>query len=625
VAAAGPSLAILLLLISRAEPARAQTKSLYWERFDVSLTVLENGDVSVLERQQIHFTDGTFTNGFAVIPLEKTEGIGQVSVREVGGAEYAERSYSTDPYTFYTDESEGELAIEWFFPPVSQDTRTFELEYVVHGAIRIDAAGDKLQWIAISNERDFPVRAAAVTVSLPQGASFQLVDSFGVPTTWEQSGNVARYQATEELSPYDTFEIGVVFRHGFIPDRRPAWQAAEDAREFYDLSVKPAATLGLGALAVALAFGGPLLAYGAWYLRGRDPQVGPLPDHLNEPPTNDPPGVLGTLIDEQADLVDLTASIVDLARRGHLAIEETETAMFGGLKSRDHSFRRTQNPKDPLHPFEQEILAGLFPGGAATSRLSGLKNKFYTRLPAIQRKMYDEVRHRGYFATAPDSARGVWRGIGIVVLVVAFFGGMVVGPILAPLAETSVCVFFALAIAGVAILVAGQFMPVKTRKGAEAATRWRAFKTYLERIEQFTDLKAAGELFERYLPYAVVFGLNQSWVRKFAALGDVPTPVWYGPHVGRPIATSGPRGGGVQAAPIPAGGAGAPGGPGGLQGVSEGMAGNLQNMSDGLTRMLNSTGRTLGSAPSSSGRGGGFRSGGFSGGGGGGGGGRGFR
>jgi hypothetical protein len=96
--------------------------------------------------------------------------------------------------------------------------------------------------------------------------------------------------------------------------------------------------------------------------------------------------------------------------------------MFGGLKGRDHSFRRTENPKDHLHPFEQEILAGLFPGGAATSRLSGLKNKFYTRLPAIQRKMYDEVRHRGYFATAPDSARGVWRGIGIVVLVVAFFG-----------------------------------------------------------------------------------------------------------------------------------------------------------------------------------------------------------
>jgi hypothetical protein len=52
----------------------------------------------------------------------------------------------------------------------------------------------------------------------------------------------------------------------------------------------------------------------------------------------------------------------------------------------------------------------------------------------------------------------------------------------------------------------------------------------------------------------------------------------------------------------------------------------LASMSAGLTSMLNSTGRVLGSAPSSSGTsgGGGFSGGGFSGGGGGGGGSAGF-
>lgn len=616
---------LALLAAPGANHASAQTKTLVWENYDVTLTIEPDGDLRVEERQVIRFLSGTFTQGWAVIPLDRTEGIDGVTVADGDGAQYQEVGYSADPYTFSTHRGEEGLEIVWSFPPVSEDVRTFTLSYTVHGGLRVAGEGDTLQWIAIDNERDFPVQAATVRVRLPQGASFLAIDSAGVETVWNQvsDGRAVVFEASQPLSPYDTLEVGIKFTHGVIPDQAPAWQAAEDLKDTYELTVRPLATLGFGALAALVGLGGPLLVYLLWYTRGRDPRVSAVPEYITEPPAPVPAGVLGTLVDEKADLPDITATIVDLARRGHLSMEEIETTLWGTIRSKDFVFRRLDNPTDHVLPFEQEVLAGLFPGQAREQKLSALQNKFYVRLPAIQKKLYQELINFRYFTISPEAVRSRWRTWGVGLLVMAFLGMSVLSAFLVPLASTAPCVFGGLAVTGVALLVAGQYMPVKTVAGAEAAARWLAFKTYLTRIEQLTDLSKAADLFERYLPYAVAFGLSQSWVRKFSGLANVPSPAWYGPYRGpvlRPVGAGRAASGGPLASP-PAAGAG-----GGLQGVSEGMAGGLQNMSSGLSQMLNSAGRVLGSAPASSGSGGGgFRGGGFRGGGGGGGGGRGFR
>ena len=48
-------------MLAVGQPVRAQTKSLYWEGWDTTLTILPNGDLHVVERQRINCTDGTFT------------------------------------------------------------------------------------------------------------------------------------------------------------------------------------------------------------------------------------------------------------------------------------------------------------------------------------------------------------------------------------------------------------------------------------------------------------------------------------------------------------------------------------------------------------------------------------
>ncbi|MEX0788113.1 MAG: DUF2207 domain-containing protein, partial [Anaerolineales bacterium] len=417
---------LLVLMALSWIPARpqaaAQNKTLIWERYDVTLTIQPNGDLAVEEQQRIRFTSGTFTQGYAIIPTNKTEGIDTVSVTDGDGARYQSVGYSSDPYTFSANSTGDGLEIVWSFPPVSGEARTYILSYVVHGALRVSPQGDTLQWIAIDNERDFPIEEASATVHLPRGASFLEIDSAGISTEWNQNsaGTAVVFRATEPMSSYDTLEVGIKFTHGVIPDRAPAWQAAQDLQDTYDLTVRPLATLGFGAVAVLIGLGGPLLVYLLWYLRGRDPKIDAVPEYLTEPPGTVPPGVLGTLVDERADLPDVTATIVDLARRGHLAMEETETTLWGAVRSKDFVFRRLQNSKDHLLPFETEILQGLFPGQATEQKLSGLQNKFYTHLPSIQRKLYDEVIHFKYFSISPEAVRSRWRGFGILLVVVGF-------------------------------------------------------------------------------------------------------------------------------------------------------------------------------------------------------------
>jgi hypothetical protein len=601
--------------------ARAQSKTLVWDRYDVSLTIQPNGDLRVVEHQQIRFTSGTFTHGYRVIPLDKTEGISNVSISEPGGQTYQQVGYGGTPYTFTAQTSGGNLEIYWYFPQLSNTTRAYDIAYTVHGGVRIYDSGDKLQWIAIDNQRDFPIEEASTTVFLPPGAKFMTIDSAGVNTQWRQSGDgtSVSFVADHGMSASDRMEIGVEFTHGIIPANPPSWQASVDQEESFNRTWRPVLNLLVGLIAVLLALGGPIGVYLLWYTRGRDPKVAGIPEYITEPPDNLPPGILGTLIDERADMQDVVASIVDLARRGYIKIEETETEGFLGLGSSDFVFHKTNDDLGELTDYEREIMRGIFTGHKTERELSDLKNKFYTRLPDIQKDLYKQLVTHGFFRSSPDRTRKLWIGIGIAVLAVAFVSGFVFFP-LATYAGALTCLPLALGVSGVAALVAGNFMPAKTRAGAEAALRWKAFKTYLSRIDQLKDIKESSDLFERYLPYAIAFGMNQSWVHKFSTMTNTPAPGWYIPY-GIPYGTGGGGRPGGLASPSSMTGSGS----GGLQSMSDSLSGGLQSMSDGLTQMLNSTGRVLGSAPSSSGSGGGgFSSGGFSGGGGGGGGSAGF-
>lgn len=604
--------------------AAAQTKSFYWERFDVQMTLRENGDIDVVETQVLNFSGEPFTFGFGTIltgSAGNNDAITNISLRE-GDQNYV-RAASASPGTFQITESSREVRIDWYFPPATgQHTYTFS--YTIKGGIIVGTdeagSGDQIFWKAIPSDHPGRINNSTVTIHLPQGVTPQrqidsgnyLVEGFAdgnsqlVETRVSENGRIVTYKLTQPLLSGSALEVRVQFPHGILDIPVPDWQQRQQNSDVYAL-------IGL-ALSLLLLLGGPLTVIAWWYVRGRDPETGlVVPEYVTSLPSSLPPAVVGTLIDEKADMRDIISTLVDLAQRGYISISEN--------KMRSHIFKLENESKDGLRPFEVQFLKDIF-RRKKERKLSELRYKFANRLPKLRKMLYEELLSEGLVDRSPDKVRTRYAVGAAFILVVAIILFIVLVAILPEDAGfVALCGSLALGVTAVFLGIVGRHMPTKTAKGAEEKAKWNAFHKYLQHLEDQQDLEQAAELFEKYLPYATAFGMDRSWIRKFSSVQNTPMPRWYIPYgMGRAIRQGG------YGRPAPSGGGAAPQMPS-LDSAAKGMAGGLESMSAGLTRMLNSTASTLRSTrPSSttSGRSSGGFSGGFSGGSSGGGGSRGF-
>ncbi len=603
---------LALFLLSPLTPnAAAQSKSVTVLRRDAEITILSNGDIHFEEVWETRFEGGPFTFAFRSIPLNKVEEITNWGVRE-GSTIYSSGSGST-PFTYKLSSEGGERKITWYFLPTTNQTRTFTLSYTLKGALAIYDEGDQFFWKFIESDRGYTINSASVTVRLPaafsteqlEGATFFNGDA---TSDWQiVDGQTIAYRGGPFYSG-DEWEIGVKFPHGVVNAAPPPWQSIADNQWLYNLEAIVAALIFL--------ISGGMGVYLIWYLWGRDKPVGVMAEFFPRPPDDSPPAVAGTLIDERADMQDIIASLVDLARRGYLKIVEKPSIKPLAIKS-DFTFVRSEKDDGDLLPYERRLLRSIF--GRKTERdLNALKNKFYTKLPAIKEELYEEVVARGFFSTSPEKVRARYDCFSALLLIVIGGIAFIIFAVFTEYTPLAGCVSGSLIVFPIGLLILSQFMPRKTERGARAAAQWKAFQRYLKNIDKYTDVAEAKEQFERYLPYAIAFGLEKTWVEKFAAV-DAPVPVWWETYY--PIHPT--RGGARRGMAMPASGRGRGSGVPSLDQAAGGAFSGLEAMSTGLFTMLDSASSILTSAPSSSGSGGGG-GGGFSGGGGGGGGSSGF-
>jgi uncharacterized membrane protein len=627
-------LVVLVLALSLVSVVGAQSKELRWHRWDADIQINSDGTFTVQEEYEIEFTQGEFTFGYRDVDINQFVEIRGIRVRE-GAVEY-EESRSEQANTYYWTISDGKYVINWFFPPTENATRVFTVEYTVVGGIIIsEEVGDRFFWKAVG-EHAFPVESSTVTVRMPPGAT---VDTsiepafFGPDATYTIADDLTSVTFVAGYIPVNQeFEVGVRFPHGYVPAEKPPWQDGYEKEQAWNDQQRPMYNLLLGSLGVLLLVGGPLAIYLLWLFRGRDPKVKGVPSYITEPPSDLPPGLAGTLLDEKADLQDIIATMVDLARRGAIEMEERERKVFGLTTHKDFVFRKRDDFSESLRDYEKLLIKEMF-GGKAEVELDDLKYKFYTAIPELQKAIYKETVAEGLFPASPKAVRGRYLALGIVGLVLAVGVGFCVMAALGDRIEAVICPFVSLGITSIVLLAVSRVMPAKTREGAGEAAKWNAFRTYLRGTERYADLESVTDQFDRYLPFAIAFGLERTWIGKFSRIESTPMPPWYIP-LGMPryrTGVPGTSGGSMTAG----GGSGsrdlrgeaarpAPS----LDGMSDQLFGGLSGMSSGLFTMLNSTSRTFTSVPHSSSSGGfsggGFSGGGFSGGGGGGGGGAGF-
>jgi len=385
----------------------------------------------------------------------------------------------------------------------------------------------------------------------------------------EKNGNVVDFTLLRGLLPYEGVTIGVGWPAGHISSR-PS-----------ETSERLAGAVRWSPLVIPLVVFP--LAFKTWQKRGRDPKEGSYVVRY-EPVEGTSPAELGTLVDHTAHMPDITATLVDLAVRGFIRIEEiTESHLFGLSKSTDYIIHiiRKRSEWTSLKPHEQRYLEALSkaaPRDGYVVKVSELKDKFYKSLPKIRDAIYDNLVASGFYLQRPDKVKGRWIGLAVLT---AFVGGG-----LAVLATARMWVMISpvalIAAAGLSALIVFVFaliMPARTVAGALAREATLGFKEFLGRVEseRYRKMITSPEMFERYLPFAMAFGVEENWAKAFEDIYREP-PSWY------------------------------TGGTGHFSAIN--FASSIGNMSSAAASSMSSS-------PSSSGSGGGGSSGGGSGGGGG--------
>ncbi|WP_420174665.1 DUF2207 domain-containing protein [Luteococcus sp. OSA5] len=419
--------------------------------------------------------------------------------------------------------------------------QTYEISYQLHGIVdptNAESGLDEVNWNVIGDGFTVPIRNASTTLVMPtevtrtacwvdRTQTCQRTSTDGAEVTYRHN-NLAEGEPMQVVAgvPAGTFvnaEPELVTR--FNPTRAFAPNLANAA--------------GAGGILVA----GLLLVVRAARRHGRDevyvgltPGLAPEPGMAGAtrrssrkapvavqftPPAGVTPGEIGTLVDEKADPRDVTATLIDLAVRGHLTIEQT------GKKTWTFTRSRPRVPQQLL-PHEKKVLEHLFSKGNQVTTKQ-LKNKRYAKLfPQARSALYKQVTGgRHWFSSSPQTTRIVWLAVGLLVAGMGLLG-FILGMLLLNLAWPGL----ALLVVGLALAVVSPWMPARTAEGSAALAQARGFELYLRTAEADQLRFEEGEdIFSRYLPWAIMFGVAERWSKLFEQLAaegryDMQ-PGWY--------------------------------------------------------------------------------------------------
>src|SRR6185312_4497437 len=110
-------------------------------------------------------------------------------------------------------------------------------------------------------------------------------------------------------------------------------------------------------------------------------------------------------------------------------------------------------------------------------------------------------------------------------------GGLIIAlgaPLSARYQLSPMPVVLAALVSGLIVFLFSSYMPARTTAGARTLERLLGFEEFLSRVEKehYERVVKTPEMFERYLPFAMAFGVERKWARAFQNIYREP-PKWY--------------------------------------------------------------------------------------------------
>jgi uncharacterized membrane protein YgcG len=502
----------LFLLLLTVLPASAQ-RSWRISNFQSNIAVMKDGTMMVTEHISLVFI-GEWHGIHRTLPIEYPGPHGTnytlfIKVHSVTDDSGEKLKYEASVSKGYRD-------LKIYIPGAVDTSKQVNIQYEVSNGIRFFDQYDELYWNVTGNDWPVPIDHAAAFVLFPANAAGQLrAQAFsGVYGSHDQdvksevNGNQVSFESNNPLPMRGGLTVDVYIPKGILD------QPSIFTRAGWFLRSNGIILLPIFSFVVMFTM---------WWYKGRDPDPGMSVAPMYEAPKDMSPAEVGSLVDDSVDPRDITSTIVDLAVRGFIHIEEKqEKVLF--FKSTDYTFKllKQRDQWTGLRAHESAMLSNMF-SGSDLIHLSDLKNRFYLALPGVKKNILSELKQKGMYSVDPDSANA-YRVLAVLLIAAPFIVLQVTGMaqfFLAP----GVAIFSIIA-ALIIVFLIGRLMTAKTLRGVRTLVQIQGFREFMNRVEGDRLRTMPPDTFEKFLPFAMALGVEKHWAHAFQGIIQNP-PTWY--------------------------------------------------------------------------------------------------
>ncbi len=511
---------LVLLCIALAAPAFARE----WRitNFASSMQVAPDGTMTVRENLTVSF-EGEFHGIYRDIPIQYPgpHGSNYTLFLTVTGVTDGQGNKLK-----YDSSVQGDFRhLKIYIPNAVNTTKVVDISYTVKNAVRWFDDHDELYWNVTGNDTPVPIDNAMAIILFPPNAANNLrgqaftgvYGSEGRDATVTVNGNVVKVSTNRTLDMREGLTADVYITKGILT------QPSQLTFALWFIRSNVIVLLPLWAFVVMFFF---------WWTKGRDPKPDISVAPMYDPPKDMTPAEVGALTNDAVHPRDITSTLVDLAVKGYLKIEEVESKMLL-FSHRDYIFHslKPQGSWSSLEAHERVMLKHMFAGDVDQIRMSELRNQFYVAIPTIKEDILAELKGKGMYTVDPDSAHAyVFIGVILTALPFVLLQILKIADVLASVGMVILAGLISLII----VFLFARIMPAKSLKGVRTKVEILGLQEFINRVDADRLQRMPPDTFEKILPYAMVLGIENRWAKAFAGIVQNP-PTWYvgpTPYVG---------------------------------------------------------------------------------------------
>lgn len=507
-------------------PAVARENVNYWYIKDFQQEIIVNKDSSLSITEKITADCGNASGKHGIYRVLSTRY--QKTVNEmVLTPIYLESitDFNDKPLKYQETKDQKNYTITWKIGDANKTVKGenfYKIKYQVKNTIRFDNASfDEFYWNLNGNFWDIEIDNFQSRIIFPDDITknnstidyytgeFGSKDKSLATYRWPDN-NTLEFSSKTTLSTGEGITASVTFPKNIISP----YQLTEEDQQYYQSSYLGSPYWLLLPVLVLL------VSLILWIFHGRDPKVSKTIVPEFEIPEKLQPMEMGMIItDGGLSGKYISAAIINLAVKGKIKIEKIETKGFLSRKEDYKLIIANKNQAD-LTASEKLLMDKIF-GGTDDIKISSLRNKFYRDIPEIRDLINNNLKEKNWLSPKSRKFFKVYFIIAII------FGFIFFGFLRSFYSNLSYLLTVAI------LIIFGLLMRQRPLEGAELYRRILGFKLYMNTAEKYRQrFNEKENIFEKLLPYAMVFGITKIWISKMKIIyGEdyfsTYHPVWF--------------------------------------------------------------------------------------------------